>query len=309
MKIAFDMVNCGLANNGGTRTIVLCSKVLERLGHRCDIVGVSDKFTWLEHKQIIPCFPSDLDVVIATASTTVARTLTSNAPKKAWYIRAHESWVYYEKDLRWLYNAGLFNIVNSKGLQQQLAACGADSKVIYQGIDFDWWENRNLRPKNKIRIGCLHTTQPRKRWKDFAKLAKILGTEKYEYVGMGNSKPKEDFLVDFKHNPTVAELNDLYSSCHIWVATSENEGLHNAPMEAAMCGCLIVCGDEPLGGMIYDYAFKDNTALVYDRKDMEHAAELIRNPNWDCIERMYNCLKHNIGTREDNMKKLVELLL
>ncbi len=308
MNIAFNMTHCGLANNGGTRTIVLCSKVLEKLGHRCDIIGTTDKFTWLEHKPIIPYVPSDLDVIIATACTTVVATLHANAPKKAWYIRAHEDWAMFDNNLRGLYNSGIVNFVNSKGLQQLLATYGVKSKVIYQGIDFDWWENRELRSKNKIRIGALHTNQPRKKWKDFVKLAEILGTENYEYVAMGPSKPKEDFLVDFKHHATVDDLNDLYSSCHIWFAPTENEGLHNVPMEAALCGCLIVCADEPLNGMIHDYAFKDNTAMVYDRKDIEHAAELIQNPNWDCIERMYSCLKHTIGTREDNMRKLVEYL-
>ena len=213
-----------------------------------------------------------------------------------------------DDQLKGLYNSGIVNIVNSEGLHQRLSIYGAGSKVVYQGIDFDWWQNRSLRPKKKIRIGALHTTQPRKRWKDFVKLSEILGTEEYEYVAMGPSKPKEGFLTDFKHHATVEELNDLYSSCHIWVATSENEGLHNVPMEAALCGCLIVCGNESMNGMIYDYAFKDNTAMVYDRKDMEHAAELIRNPSWDCIDRMYSCLRHTIGTREDNMQKLVEYL-
>lgn len=309
MNIAFNMTHCGLANNGGTRTVVLCVKTLEELGHRCDIIGTNDRFTWLEHKPIIPYVPDDLDVVIATACTTVLNTLFMSVPVKAWYIRAHEDWAMPDDQLKELYNSGIVNIVNSKGLQQFLSTYGADSKVIHQGIDFDWWENRELRPKNKIRIGALHTNQARKRWKDFVELSEILGTEEYEYVAMGPSKPKEDFLIDFKHHASVEELNDLYSSCHIWVATTENEGLHNVPMEAALCGCLIVCGDEPLNGMIYDYAFNGNTAMVYDRKDMEHAAELIRNPNWDCVERMRNCLINNIGTREHNMKKLVEILI
>ena len=63
-----------------------------------------------------------------------------------------------------------------------------------------------------------------------------------------------------------------------------------------------------MNGMIYDYAFPDNTAMIYNRKDIDHAAELIRNPNWDCIARMDNCLRYNIGTREDNMRGLIECL-
>jgi len=307
MKLAFNTVNSGLANGGGSRTVILCSQTLEKLGHKCDIIGVDDRFTWFEHKPIIPYFPSDLDVVIATACTTVGSTLRSNVPIKAWYIRGHESWVYSEEQLKTCYKADLFNIVNSKGLKQKLAAYGADSVVIYPGID-SFWENRNLRSKDKIRIGCLYQKKPTKRWEDFAALAKILGYKDYEYVGFGDKMRNDEFLVDFKSNPTLDELINFYSSCHIWFAPTELEGLFNVPIEAALCGCLIVCSDAPMNGQGFDYAFNDNTAMVYEARNIEHAAKIIRNPNWDVIERMDNHLRNNIGSREKNMKKMISLL-
>ena len=125
---------------------------------------------------------------------------------------------------------------------------------------------------------------------------------------MGNAKPKQDFLTESVYNVDHDKLCDAYSSCHIWFAPTENEGLHNVPMEANLCGCLVVCGDEPLNGMIYDYAFPDNTAMVYERKDIYHAADLIRNPNWELIGNMQKHLKEKIGTRKDNMIKLVSYL-
>lgn len=308
MKLAFNSVNSGLGNNGGSRTIIKCTEILEVLGHRCDIVAISDKFTWFDHKPIIQYIPSDLDVFIAVACTDVVSTLQTATPKKAWYIRAHEDWSMSDEELCKRYNSGILNIVNSKGLQQQLASVGADSKVVYQGVDFDWWEDKKLRPKDKIRIGCLYTKQPRKRWKDFIELVSILGHDKYEYVSVGNANPNEDFLVESVYNVGHEELCNMYSSCHIWFAPTESEGLHNVPMEANLCGCLIVCGDEPLNGMIYDYAFPNNTAMVYDRKDIKHAAELIRNPNWKLVDNMQKHLKSNIGSREDNMKRMVQHL-
>jgi len=307
MRLAFNTVNSGLANGGGSRTVILCSQTLEKLGHRCDIIGVDDRFTWFKHKPIIPYFPSDLDAIIATACTTVKSTLRSNVPVKAWFIRGHEIWMYPEEQLVGLYKSGLINIVNSKGLKQKLASYGADSVIVYPGID-SFWEDRNLRPKDKIRIGCLYQKKLTKRWEDFVALAKILGTEKYEYVGFGDKMRNDEFLTDFKGNPSVDELINFYSSCHIFFAPTELEGLFNPAQEAALCGCLIVCGDEPMGGMIYDYAFPDNTAMVYERKNIEHAAKLIRNPNWDVIERMDNHLRNNIGSREKNMKKMISLL-
>lgn len=309
MKLAFNSMSSGLGNNGGSRTILKCCEVLNKLGHRCDVIANVDNFTWFNHKLTLKNVPSDLDVLISTAAIDVFSTLIVDIPRKAWYIRAHETWAMSESKLVSQYKDDRFlNIVNSNGLKQLLAIYGADSKVIYQGIDFDWWEDRNLRPKNKTRIGCLYTKQPRKRWEDFAALAKILGNKDYEYVGIGNADPKADFLTDFVFNVDHDKLCNLYSSCHVWFAPTDSEGLHNVPMEAALCGCLIICGDEPLNGMIYDYAFPNNTAMVYERKNIEHAADLIKHPNWDVIERMNNHLKNNIGTREKNMKKMISCL-
>lgn len=308
MKIVFNMLECGLGNNGGTRTIIKCVEVLEKLGHRCDIVGTVDKFTWFGHKPIIQRIPIDTDVIIATACTTVFSTLQSNVPKKAWYIRAHERWCMSNKELGKRYSSGILNIVNSKGLQRLLTTYGKGSKLVYQGVDFEYWKDLKLRPKNKIRIGCLYTKQPRKRWKDFVKLSKILGYKNYEYISVGSAKPKDSFLTESVYNVGYEKLREVYSSCHIWFAPTDSEGLHNVPMEANLCGCLVVCADEPLNGMIYDYAFNNNTAMVYERKNIGHATELIHNPNWKLIKNMQGCLKKDIGTREDNMKKMIEYL-
>lgn len=316
MKIAFNGVNSGFSNNGGSRTIILSSQILEDLGHRCDIIGTVDRFTWFDHKPILSYFPSDLDVVINIAAVDYTITRQLNVPIKAAWWRAHESWSVSDYVLGQIYgDTEVLNIVNSKGLQYKLKTeYDADSVVVYQGIDFDWWRDLKTRSdrdgsKSVIRIGCLHTKQPRKRWKDFIELANILGTEKYEYVGMGSATPhNKKFLTEFIENANVEQLNKLYSSCHIWFAPTESEGLHNVPMEAALCGCLVVCSDHKLNGMSLDYAFDDKTAMIYEVENIEQAAEKIRNPNWNLVRAMQEYIKVNIGTRVDNMRKMVRYL-
>lgn len=307
MKLAFNVVNSGLGNNGGSRTILLCQKALEELGHTCYIIGTADNFTWFEHKPIISYLPRDLDAIIATACTTVDSTLGSNVPKKAWYIRGHESWANTEDQLQRYYNAGLFNIVNSTGLKNKLKSYGADSKVVHQGIEFDLWEDKELRKKDKIRIGCLYNKKPTKRWEDFVKLAEILGTDDYEYLGMGDTMRNDSFLIYFKANANIYELNNIYSSCHIWFAPTELEGMHNVPMEAALCGCLIVCSDHPMNGMV-DYSFNKKTTMVYQSRNIEQAAELMCNPNWNLAHKLQIFIKDEIGDRKENMKKIVKYL-
>jgi len=310
MKLAFNGMNSGLGNNGGTRTILKCAEVLNDIGHECYVVVNVDNYTNFTHEYVARFMPENLDAIINVAAVDMSSTLNFQVPIKAWYIRGHESWANPEEELINHYkNREVKNIVNSVGLKQLLASYGADSEVVYQGIDFDKWEDKDLRRDQIVRIGCLYQTKSTKRWQDFVKLSKILGNDGYDYVSFGTSTPPDiSFLKEFKLNADVEDLNSLYSSCDIWFAPTTLEGLHNVPMEAALCGCLIVCGDYPMNGMIYDYAFKNNTAMVYDRDNIEHAVELIKNPNLKLVSRMRDHLYNRIGPREYNMEKFVKIL-
>ena len=56
-----------------------------------------------------------------------------------------------------------------------------------------------------------------------------------------------------------------------------------------------------------DYAFK-STAMIYKFGDLEDAASAIRNADYRLVPDMQNYLRTVIGTREDNMQKLVDFL-
>jgi glycosyltransferase involved in cell wall biosynthesis len=310
MKLAFNCLYSGLGNGGGSKTTIMCAKVLEELGHKCDIIATVDNFDWFDHKPVINHIPDDLDVIIATACTTVLSTLQSNVPKKAYYIRGFENWIMNEKKLVADYKSGLFNITNSYGLQRKLKKFGVKSVVIHQGIDFEQWDDRKLRPKNKIRIGCLYQKKDTKRWVDFVELAGILGSKNYEYVGFGTELRKDSFLDYFICSPTHDQLVDLYSSCDIFFCPTELEGLFNVAMEAALCGCLIVCSDASLNGMVYDYAFDDDmsTAMIYKARDIKTAAVKIKDPDYGAVDRMQFYIKNFIGSRKTNMKKFIKYM-
>lgn len=310
MNIAFNGINSGLGNNGGTRTLLLCQKELEEMGHRCDFIATVDNFTWFEHKQVINYLPVDLDAIVSVACSDVVPTLPFDVPKMAWYIRGHENWTMSDQDLGHLYRDPRFlNIVNSKGLQRMLdRQFHASSVVVYQGIEMDKWQDRKIRA-DKIRIGCLSNKRhPTKRWEDFSALAETLGHDDYEYVAFGLEPRDDDFLTKFLQSPSHDDLVDLYSSCHIWFAPTELEGLHNPAIEASLCGCLLVANDNPMNGMILDYAFDKDTAMIYRARDIEHAAQKIRTPNWDLVQSLQQYMRSVIGTRRDNMKKMVGYL-
>jgi glycosyltransferase involved in cell wall biosynthesis len=312
MKIGFN-VFVGFGNNGGSRDIIKCNEIFNNMSHDSVMVARNKgSFTWFDFEEPLHSIPSGLDVLIATGAKTVRQTILSDAKIKAWYIRGHEIWQLSEKRLAAQYlNKDIINIVNSKGLKRKLKSLGVKEKDIYivpQGLDLELWRDYGIRKKRdgrKINIGSFFTNRDIKNWKEFKKIVDILGHDDYNYFAFGSQKCNEDFLKRFHQNPTLKQLNDMYNECDIWISPTTLEGLHNIPMEAALCGCLIICGNYDMNGMIYDYAFDNVSAMVY--KSIEHACELVRNPNYNLIPEMKKIIKQDIGSREKNMKKMLTI--
>lgn len=306
--IVFDARNCGLGPNGGSRTIIKCCETLNKLGYKSEILSNIDNFKWFSHRPIIKSIPNNTEVLVAVSSKDVKNVINSKIKKKVWYVRGFESWQTNENKLIDLFKQeNILKIVNSNGLQKKLESFGVESHVVYQGVDLDFWKDLGVRNDKKIRIGCLYNPRHKtKHWDHFQYIAKRLDKKKYEFVGFGTSKSKDDFLSDFITNPTEKDLRNFYNTCHIWFSPTTNEGLHNVSMEAALCGCLIVCNDHPDNGMIYDYAFKNKTAMVYNKLD--EVISLLLTPDYTLINSMKDHIKTVINNREHNMKKFVDIV-
>tara|TARA_A100001015_G_C14916784_1_gene682692 strand:+ start:61 stop:1014 length:954 start_codon:yes stop_codon:yes gene_type:complete len=314
MTIAFNLLGCGLGNNGGSQTIIKSCEILNDLGAKSELVSDVDNFTWFKHRKCISSIPKDASAVIATGCGTVTNTSKLNMPKKYWWIRGHEDWWFNDNELLKLYNIkNIINITNSKSLANRIKSLGCNQTIhtIYQGIDLDLWGDLNLRSQNKkIKIGCLYGNKPTKRWKDFKKLANALGKNKYEFVGFGLDSIREDFLSQYIKNASKKQLLELYSSCDIWFAPTINEGLHNVPMEANLCGCLIVCSNNKNNGMILDYAFNNHSAFTYN--NIDEAVSIIENKysldNSHIVKECQSIIRNNIGSRYYNMNNLIKLI-
>ncbi len=299
MKIAFNALGCGLGNNGGTRTIILCDKVMKELGHQSWIISSLNCFTWFKYDKPIRLVPNDLDALISIDKRGLKSTINSNAKVKMWYTRAFQGMDFSNLEIK--------IIANSENLRNRIMNSGAKQcEVIYQGIDFNLWENIDRDRKDKIRIGCLFSNKPQKNWKDFEEIASRLDPLKYEFVTFGSQECRCNWIKSALVNPNHKDLSRLYQSCDIWLAPTKNEGLHNVPMEASLSGCLIICGDYEGNGMLGDYAIEDKTCMVYH--SIEDAIDKIKNPNWDLVENMNYLLKEKIGTREENMKKMIRII-
>ena len=316
MKVLFNCLQSGLANNGGSRTLLFCQKTIRELGHKCDIAAANDRFTWFDHPKPIRKINGDYDVIVATACTTVAKTLyASNIRKKAWYIRGHEIWVpnYDENTLIEMYcNKNIVKITNSRWIQKFIERLNVECHLVPQGIDTELWYNTGARTyTGKIISGCLYSKKPSKGWDHFKVLSDLLGHKYYSYIAYGSKdidNPK--FLDTYFSNPSIEALRDIYSSCHYWFSPTELEGLHNPTMEAALCGAKIVCSNHPRNGITTEYANKYN-AFVYDDSNVSLAADLIKNDTVEDtrkVDIMKTDILNKIGNRKDCVRKLIKVL-
>lgn len=299
MKIVFNLDRVGLGNNGGSRTIIRCAETLSELGATVILYGIN-QYTWHKAKNIIfktrGSIP-ECDVIIATGFHSVPSTIVSKAKRKLYYIRGLELWQATEQNLLKSFRQ-LECIVNSKWLLQYFKQHQIFTHLIYPGLDTDWFKNLN---QIRSGFGALYSNRHKtKRHADATNVGKRIGI-----------RPKM-LNIDIK-NANPIEMNQWYNQLKIWFAPTELEGLHNPPIEAALSGCALVCTNYERAGMS-DYAIHDETALIYDARDLKLASEYVKRLLNDEADRdrlnqgLIQLLKKRIGTREYNMEKLLDII-
>ena len=114
-------------------------------------------------------------------------------------------------------------------------------------------------------------------------------------------------------NTNEDKLRNWYNNIKVWLSTSELEGLHNPPMESALCGCCLISTDHFMSGTV-DYVIDNETALLYPARDLNRAHEHLKRLLND--EQMRTKLNKNlvkllyekIGSRKQNMLKMIKYL-
>jgi len=298
MKIIFNLLNTGLGNNGGCKTIIRSAETLQDLGHDVYIcTNVNQCTWWLVRvpiiKSLLPC-----DVLIATGYSSVKSTINyKKANLKLWYIRAHENWITSDKNLMAGYRQ-LRCIANSEWIKKWLSNFDIHCDIVYPGLDFDCYYKSDQQRQN-ILGGLMHH-HIRKRPEDCLEAHRISG---YSIKMLNKDLKTGDFKL----------LSDFYNSIKVWISPSENEGIQNVPMEATLCGCALVLTDHFMGGTI-DYAINEETCLIYPARDINAAAECIKRLMEDenlrnkLNNNAMNVLRNKIGDRTTNMKKFVNFL-
>ena len=305
----------GLANNGGSATILKSVRALRQMGHDANVVTKVDRFSWFPHRKALSSIPKDTDVCIAVSSNDIKPMLT-RMPKKAkpfYWCRLLDYPAKIEKKKLIRHASSVTTLVNSVNLHEWFNGHGVENTICYQGLDMFEWEDQGLRVDAKT-LGFLVSSKKRKNFALVERIVKALGDE-YAYVGYGASADqnkatkaftKEHFRylnTDMNHTQLCA----LYNVVGTWVVTSKKEGLHNPPMQAAMCGCAVVFPDIRSCGC-FDHCVDGETAWMYDVGEIGSAVEAIRQADGSRNEQHKELIQAKIGTREEAMARFVEAL-
>lgn len=327
MKITFNVVGCGLENNGGSITILKSANTLIDLGHEVTIIDHRDnEYTWgvvkAEHKIIkskedIP----DADVIIATGFSTVRKMLhwPDRCGKKFHWIRGWETWNYPEWYIeKKILQYPVTKLVNGIQLQEKLARCGVEAHLVRPGYDFEDFSLLNVRGKDsKIILGGLYCTGRKRKGKRTDWILKAAEQLKKKHSNLElwmyglPDKPSLNVIDRYFKNPTPTLKNQIYNLCDIWLAPTMLEGLHMPPAEAMLTLCPVVGTNAELSGMS-DYLVPCITGIRAENNLTSFVVsieKLIKHPDLRmCLGGTGRSKIMGLGNRETNMQKMVEVL-
>lgn len=322
MKIIFNLMNVGLGNNGGSRTIVESANTLQELGSQVVIVDNGpSKYTWTKLKvpyvRINNINKIDGDIIIATGINSVESTNESKIKNKYHWIRGWETWsIPEDKLVKIIKSSQTRKLVNSSCLKMKLLKHGMISDIIIPGYNFNEIYPLNIRENNKhVIIGGLYNQGKKRSKKRVSWIFDCYNTLKEEKIPiklfMFGSDGRPSFHIDyFINDPNYFEKNKLYNMCDIWLSSSELEGLHIPPAEAMLSKCCVVGNNSEMSGT-QDYLINNETGIVSDnnfKSFLESVKKLINEK-----ELRYNLGKKgrekilSLGDRKRNMTKMIKL--
>ena len=285
MKIAYLIPGCGVS--GGIA--VVCQHVNRLLsrGHEVLLVSETDERTidWFPN-QCVPIiglqnFPSDLDILVATAWSTAFRVAVLPAKHKFYFVQSDET-RFHPKNSAWEHITRLsygieYNyLTEARWIRQWLLdGFGHSAELVPNGLDDSiFFPSTPIEPKGrKPRIlleGAIGL--PYKGMAEAFEAVQDIDVEVWCVSSYG--KPEKTWKCDrFFEQVPMTEMRRIYSSCDILVKLSRVEGFFGPPMEMMACGGTVVVGK--VTG--YDeYIENEVNALVVDPLKPQQATTAIK---------------------------------
>jgi len=327
MKIIFDLRRVGLGDNGGSSTIINSANMLSELKNKVYIIdGGKNRHTWEKLK--VPHFIvskdaqiPDADAIIATGYKSVRETVS--APErcgiKFHWMRGWETWQMNEDEIsKKILSAPTIKLVNGIGLQKKLEEHNCPSILVRPGYDIESYFSMDIRSGNSpVVLGGLYNSNrgnqiKRTSW-IFETIFKIKSKRKDVQLWMFGTHKNPNLLgVDkYFYKPSLEDKNFIYNGINIWIAPTGLEGLHMPPAEAMLTECPVIGTNSKMNGMI-DYLIHMKTGIVTKNDLRSFIKETEKFVDMrDLQEELGKKARKQIlklGSRKDNMKKLVKVL-
>jgi glycosyltransferase involved in cell wall biosynthesis len=316
-----SILNDGFRNCGGCLQLIKYANLMQEEGHEVslvydtsfsfDLIPVAVPRVYaptLDQKRV-----PDADVIISSSwyMTEKLTRLPRSKGEKFAYIQDFETWSGTSESIIQAWRLPAHKIAVASYLQDMIARhVGVNVPVIPYGIDFELFQNRKTQaPEQTVVIGALYNSMPRKRFHDIVACVRLLlqrGVSLHFLCFGTDSTPCLDIPFTYLCKPSRQELRDFYDQCQIWLALSEQEGLHIPPMEAMASGVVPVTTS--IGGM-RDYCRHLQTGMVVDVGDVHGAANAVvricREPNlWKRLSDGAVAHIQSLGSERDNAQAM-----
>ena len=260
----------------------------------------------------------DADAVLSS-SWSMARKVADLPPSKGVkfaYLQDFENWSGSSEEIigNWRQPVHLISVAR---YLEDAAATHTSKKAtrIPYGIDFDVFypENKTAPNANGIVIGGLYNSMPRKRFTDLLAVVEAVKakgiTVQLELFGAAERPDSLPADANYTAYPSRDALRAMMNRCHVWLAMSEQEGLHIPPMEAMACGAVPICTN--IGGM-RDYCLDRETGYRVHVGDIEAAASRIAELHGDPVRwkaMSETALNHirSMGSEKENATRMADL--
>ncbi|MDE7291269.1 MAG: glycosyltransferase family 4 protein [Treponemataceae bacterium] len=227
------------------------------------------KYAWSISNEILKNF----DVCVASSiETSYSLEKMKFSGKRFYLVQGFESWnPFTEQDVYESYKFPFIKIAISEWLYECIKKVDDKVVLIENGFDFEYFKlTSDIGNRQRYTVCMLNHVDSSKRCADVFRALSVL-KEKYPLLKVFafGVPPRPRNLPDwyeYYQCPNMELHNYVYNASSIFVNASEQEGWGLTVGEAMICGCAVVCTDNP-GHRIM--AHDNKTALVFAPRDVE----------------------------------------
>lgn len=239
--------------------------------------AVDEKWVWSLEQSYAPIADCYIATSVETASFLDSYKVDFN--KKYYFVQGFEDWVpgFDAKSVLLTYHYDLQKIVISSWLKKLIEDEGLTCVKVPNGFNFKEFKCVKLSSEREpYTVAMLYNTNPAKGMEYSFEALDIVKKRfpqlKVNVFGVHPRPAEMPNWYNYYQSPDIEQLNCIYNSSLVYLATSVNEGWGLTVGEAMICGCAVVCTDAK--GFL-EMAINGENSLVTPIKDAKASADAV----------------------------------